>query len=486
MLCFKCAILIVSTLMIVPCAMASPYLPVGDEAYDILHHLEAEGVIQSGLLTTKPLSHKEIARLVFEAERNSVDKSLFIQKLVKTLKERFEDEIGDAKYIKPIDLFYGRYIYADSEIQALYYNNDGDHYEKGSNLRSGFSSRAELEGLSFYLNPEFRYSESDRDLIARKIYGVLNFSGLELTMGRDSQWWGPGYHGAILLTNNPEPMTMLRLTNPHPVLLPWVFRYLGLFRFTIFAARLEKERDVPEPYLWGIRFNFKPHPYLEAGLQRTNLLGGKGRSEGLTTWWRSFTGRGENEPGVEAGDQRAGFDLKLTLPFQWQPLQLYTEAAGEDEAGGLPYKWAYLMGIYLPRILNFEGVSFRAEYATTHVSGSPNVWYTHHIYKSGYTYKGRIIGHHMDTDSRDIFMEISYFIPEKDGRISISYDREEHNLSGAIREKKDEANLKVDIKLTKDVEAMISYGYGRIKNLGNIPAEDRKINIISGMISYSL
>ena len=188
----------------------------------------------------------------------------------------------------------------------------------------------------------------------------------------------------------------------------------------------------------------------------------------------------------DVGDQRAGFDVKLTLPFKWQPLQVYAEAAGEDEAGGLPYKWAYLTGIYLPRILNFERVGFRAEYATTHVEGSPDVWYTHGIYgPKAYTYKGRIIGHHMGTDSKDIFLEVSYLIPERNGRISIFYDRQEHNLSETIREKKDEVDVNVDIKLAKDLKVKTSYGYGKIKNMGNIPGEDRKINIITGMISYN-
>ena len=475
--------------MIVPCAMASTYLPVDDESYDILYRLEAEGIIQSGLLTTKPLSYREVVRLISEAERNAEGRSIFIQNLVKSLKERFKDESDDVKYIKPVDLLYSRYVYADSDIQALYYNNDGDLYEKGSNLRVGFTSRAELGWLSFYINPEFRYSDADSDLIVKRVYGVLNFLGLELTAGKDSQWWGPGNHGAILVSNNAEPMTMLRLTNPQPVILPWIFKYLGPFRFVVFATRLEKERDVPEPYLWGMRVNFKPHPYLEIGLQRTALLGGKGRPEDLSTWWKSFTALGETavvNAVDDVGDQRAGFDVKLTLPFKWQPLQVYAEAAGEDEAGGLPYKWAYLTGIYLPRILNFERVGFRAEYATTHVEGSPDVWYTHGIYgPKAYTYKGRIIGHHMGTDSKDIFLEVSYLIPERNGRISIFYDRQEHNLSETIREKKDEVDVNVDIKLAKDLKVKTSYGYGKIKNMGNIPGEDRKINIITGMISYN-
>ncbi len=90
--------------LLTPYAAASTYLPVDDEVYDILYRLEAEGVIQSGLLTSRPLSRMEVMRLVLEAERNSADKSAFVQSLVKTLKERFKDEIGDAKFIKPIDI----------------------------------------------------------------------------------------------------------------------------------------------------------------------------------------------------------------------------------------------------------------------------------------------------------------------------------------------------------------------------------------------
>lgn len=485
MLWIKFIIVVLSILIIVPSAIADAYLPVEDEAYDIFYRLEAEGIIQSGLLTTKPLSYKEVMRLILEAERNSSDKSLFIQKLINTLKDRFKDESKDTKYIKPIELFYSWCLYADSDIQTLYYNNDGESYEKGFNIRSGFISRAELDGVSFYFNPELRYSDSDTDVVIKRGYGVLSSLGIDLILGKDSQWWGPGYHGAILLSNNSEPMTMLKLTNPQPFLLPWIFRYLGLFKFTFFVTRLEKERDIPEPYLWGMRLNFKPNLYLEIGLQRTAILGGKGHSENLNTWWKSFTGKGENVPGVEAGDQRAGFDIKITLPFKSQPLQLYAEAAGEDEAGGLPSKWAYLTGIYLPRILSLERFSIRGEYATTHVEGSPNVWYTHHIYTTGYKYKGRIIGHHMGTDSKDIFLEISYALPEKNAKLSLFYDREEHNLSGKVREKKDEVNMRLYVRPRKDIDIEVVYRYGNIKNMGNIEGEDKEINTIMGMIRYN-
>lgn len=487
-MCFKFLTVIFILLLSITHANASTYLPIDDEIYNKIYRLEAEGVIQSGLLTTRPLSYMEIARLLIEAEKNSDDKSLFIKSLVKYLKDRMKDEIGDIKFIKPVDFSYGRYLYADSDIRRLYYNDEGDHFEKGSNIRFGFSHRTELGFLSLYINPEIRYSEKDTDFVLKRSYGVLSFLGLDLQFGKDSQWWGPGYHGAIILSNNPEPLTMLRLSNPHPVLLPWIFKYLGLFRFTFFVTRLEEERsDFPEPYFWGMRLNLKPHPYLEIGLHRTALLGGKGRSEDISTWWKSFTGAGEHQRGSGAGDQRAGYDIKLTLPLRFQPIQLYLEIAGEDipGGGGFPTRTAKLMGVYLPRIFDFERTGLRAEYATTHVTGKPNVWYTHSIYKAGYKYKGRIIGHHMGTDSKDAFFELSYLIPGKDRKVSIFYDREEHNLSGTVRERKDEYAINGNFRLKKDIEVVMSYQFGRFRNFGNVRGAVRKINILTGMIGYT-
>src|SRR3989304_10361374 len=63
-------------------AEASPYIGVGDEIYNILARLEAEGVIKSGLLNTKPISRKEAIRLLSEAEKNSEGRSEFVKELV--------------------------------------------------------------------------------------------------------------------------------------------------------------------------------------------------------------------------------------------------------------------------------------------------------------------------------------------------------------------------------------------------------------------
>ncbi len=457
------------------------YIPIEDEAYYILYRLEAEGVIESDLLTTRPLSYKEILRLINEAERNSKDRSLFTQSLVRSLKERFRDEMTDVKSIKPLESPYIEYAYSDSKDHTLNYNNNGDIYSKGSNVRIGFVSRAEFGWLSFYFNPEIRYSENDTALKLKRGYGVIQISGFDILIGKDSQWWGPGYHGGILLTNNTEPMTMLRLTNSQPVLLPWILKYLGPFRFISFVTRLEKERqDVPEPYLWGMRLNFKPLPYIEFGLSRTIMLGGKGRPEGLRTWWKTFIGGTEDESTSMSGDQKGGYDVKLTLPFKFQPVQIYLDAAGEDRVGsGLwPANWATVSGLYLPRILGLERIDLRFEYGKTQYK-----WYKHHVYTEGYKYKGMIIGHHMGRDSSDIFAEVSYLLPERNGRLSIFYDREKHRFFSDEMGKKDEIGLKSAFRLIDNIDIKLSYGYARVKD--NISGDEKKINTLTGMINYN-
>jgi hypothetical protein len=485
---FKCLLylIIFPLLLIFADSTLSVNVEVGSDIYPLLSKLESEGVIQSAMLTSKPLSRQEIIKLILEAEKNAEGRSSVIQKIVKTLKTRFENVMDGAEYIKPAEDVYGQYVHTDSDSSdKVVYNNDGYNYKKGSNLRLGLLSTAELPHLSFYFNPEFRYDENDTEILLNKAYGILDFAGLALEIGKDSQWWGPGYHGSLLLSNNAEPLTVIKLTNKQPTILPSVLRHLGLFKFSFFVTKLDEDRVISKPFLWGMRFNFKPNPYFEMGINRTALLGGEGRSKDLKTWLKSFAGQGENAEGSGSGDQRGGLDLKFTIPYSVQPLQLYAEAAGEDEAGGLPSKKAYLAGIYLPRILNYGALEFRAEFSTTHVRGMSNVWYNHGVYRSGYTYKGRVMGHHMGTDSDDWFFELQYLVPKTgNGRLIASYDREKSNLSEEINETADQYKILFKLPVKKELNLEAAYSFNNIDNLDNVEGVNRNINIFSSNITY--
>jgi hypothetical protein len=460
-------------------ASASTYVPVGDDTYDALLYLEAEGVIESGLLASRPLSRKEVLRLIEEAEGKSGERGPVVRQVVKSLRERYGDEAGDGRYIKPVGTVYSAFVYADRDPAEFVYNNDGDEYREEGNLRLGFSSRADLRWFSALLAPESRYSGDSIDLVLRRGYLVLGFRGLELQLGKDSQWWGPGYHGSLLLSNNAEPFTMARLTNPRPVLLPWLFRHLGPFGFTLFVTRLEEHRAVPEPYLWGMRLDFKPHPYVEVGLQRTALLGGEGYSEDIETWVKSVFFVGRNDPG-DPSDHRVGADLKITLPFRYQPIQIYGEAAAEDIGWHSGTLGAYIAGLYLPRLLSLERVNLRVEYADTYTDYKQNsLWYTHYIYRSGYTYKKRIIGHQMGADSDDIFIALKYLLPS--GEAYAWYDRQRHNLSGDIRPTEHEMTVGLKLRLEEDLRVEGRYTHGEVENT----SENGNLNLFMLTLNYS-
>ncbi|MDA8090995.1 MAG: capsule assembly Wzi family protein [Nitrospiraceae bacterium] len=478
-------------------ASASTYVPVGDDAYNMLFRLEAEGLIKSGLLESLPISRVEIKRLISEAERNAAKTGPLNkedEQDIYLLKERFGDEQAKVKYVKPLDEAYARYVYASANPRenglnyapaanpnGFVYNNDGDDYGKGSNLRLGFTSLADLGWFSFYINPEYRYTDTNQ-IDLEKIYGVLSALGFDLEIGRDSQWWGPGYNGAINLSNNADPFTMVKLTNDRPAILPWIFKYLGLTKFTFFVSQLESNRIPSNNYLWGLRLDLKPSPYVEIGLTRVALVGGEDRPGGFSAWWDSFTGQGENTgaSSTDPGAQQAGGDVKITLPFKAQPAQIYFEAAGADACGIYPCRWATISGIYLPRILNFYRIDFRAEYANDHVPKDPNHWYTRDPYSvSGFTYpanKDLVIGDHMGTDSDDLFLKTDYMIPQIQGRAYVSYDREKHNLSGSPQPFQTETTLGIYLYTKNHFGLNGEYSFGKISD---IPGGDQDINIFT-------
>ncbi len=403
------------------------YAEVGSEVYRHLRYLEATGCIRSGLLGTLPLSQKEVTRLIREAEgcRGA-------EPLVKRLKELVKYE-PDQDFVKPAEEVVFEALYADFfRTDRAFYNEDGVEYFEGLNGRTSVRFLVSYGKLKFAAEPEFLYNPRYERVGFRRIYLRYARWNLDFSYGKESLWWGPGLYGSIILSNNAEPLPMFRVSNEVPTILPSVLKVLGPFRFTFFVTRLDEDRVVPNPWMWGARMNFKPHPLVEVGLSRTALLGGEGRSADLGTWIDSFLARGENVefPGQEEpGDQRAGFDIKILSPWKALPASLYFEAEGEDEAGGLPSRWAYLAGVFLPLTFTGKNAALTLEYARTTVH-----WYIHHIYKSGYTYEGRILGHHIGRDAYGLFVSLDYYFYDLKKGVKVGYSEVKHELTSEREE----------------------------------------------------
>jgi hypothetical protein len=96
------------------------------------------------------------------------------------------------------------------------FNNEGVNYGEGNNFVMQFQSQARLgKVISFFAQPALIYNhhaydsyvDSDTNLRLHRGYAKINIFNFEIQVGRDSLWWGPGYHGAMLMSNNAIPLT---------------------------------------------------------------------------------------------------------------------------------------------------------------------------------------------------------------------------------------------------------------------------------------
>jgi len=456
-------------------AFVSTNVPLDHWSYGAVDKLIGHGFIDSAMMTSRPVSRLEMARHIAEAMEKAQqldEKNKILLSIIDRLKREFKDElitIGVLEgapvesFIKPVEEPYVRYIFLDENPD--FENQRGDVFDRHSNYRLGFASRMKFfDTAAFYFHPEYvdSSSDTDRDIELIEGYGKLTLGNLEVEVGKDSLWWGPGYHGSILMSSNVEPFKMLKISNPRPTQLPWIFRSLGPFKAVWFLTELEKDRTIPEAKLTGLRLNFKPHPALEVGLSRVIIFGGSGRPR---VGFRDYLDMFRIQREQPLTNELAGFDVSLLYPLDDKILaksvKLYIDFSGEDEAGGLPIKWGRLLGIQLNDIFRTGRTDLRIEYANNHVSGQPNVFYTHSLYRSGYTYKGRIIGHHMGTDASDLFVRLTHYLTE-DLILGLEFDREK-SLSSTHRQT-DQLGFDLTFFTSKNWRLRTGYRYEHTKN----------------------
>ena len=359
--------------------------------------------------------------------------------------------------------------------------------EHGSTRLGGFFRGAPADWIALQARGDF-LSRADGERVSRLEETSLRLGWPQATLeaGRFSLWWGPGRHGALLFTTNAEPLTGVRLRNPRPISLGWWFRFLGFFQYDLFVARLEKERPIPRPFLVGMRAAVKPKPWLELGVARTMHFGGEGRSVTWSTIGDVLTSEKENEPGG-SGNQLVSFDVKVRLPFQWQPVVMYVEGGAEDHAiGWQPSKWAWLGGVFLPSIGDRKEMDLRIEFADTYDSANGRgIWYLHGASNGGYAhiYRGQILGHHLGTEARDLFLETHYFfLPSS--YLELNADLTQRFWPGPAREDSRRISAAFIHWFSRNVRAEGRLAYERVSNGGGISGNDSRNASIQAALAY--
>lgn len=454
--------------------------------YRDFERLELKGVLPSSMLSSKPFTRLEGLRILNEAEDNLKSlpegKSREPKRIINWLRKALWDEVNKtgAVIVKPAEELYARILYSVEDPYFSNINNNGDILKEGFNLRTGVGLKAEFfDTISFYANPEYRFDKSsETDLVLG--YALFDVLGMEVQAGKDTMWWGSGYHGDLLITNNAAPFDMVKVSTQRPILLPWIFNYLGFFKPTFFLAHLEDNRDFPRTNLFGMRLDVKPTPRFQIGFNRVFMFGGEGRESLTASDWLSVfiaTDSAEHTSSAIDGNQIASIDASYIYvnDRDYIPLsgvKLYAEIGAEDSSGDTksPTAKAYLFGILIDEPFWFEGLDLRVEWASTARSDRPgdSAWYRHPIYTTGYTFNGNIIGHHMGSDSRDLYTRLQYQVASG-ATIAVDADFE-HKGVHSIDEKKNWVGIDADYLFTDYLS--ISGGAGMERDYSSSNAKE--------------
>ncbi len=414
-----------------------PFVELDSWVYPIFDRLAALGYIHAEFLGIRPWTRAECAELVSEAGDNITDDSPSdVRQMYAVLLAEFEPEFTASR--KPsvhLESVYGGVTgIQDSPLNDSYHfgqtmiNNFGRPYEKGFNSYDGFSAYASAGRFVIYTREEFQHAPSAsayplavRQFIATvddnplrpapptattnqfrllDTYVGVNLAGWELSFGKQSLWWGPDQGGALMFSDNAEPVYMFRASRVIPFELPWIFRRLGPIKLDAFFGKLSGNDFPPRPLIHGEKISFKPTPHLELGFSRTAEFSGVGRPLTFLSLFRSYTmftsGYGE-PPDQNPGKRMGGFDASYALPYLRNSLTIYGDALSDDDPSPIanPPRAALSAGFYMPRLPGLRKFDLRGEAVYTDAPNGETGG--HYVYFDGfyhdlYTNKGNLIG----------------------------------------------------------------------------------------------
>lgn len=438
---FGCAFALVlfqSALALAEAPMGSVYVPLDSWVYPAFDRLAGLGAINKQFVGLRPWTRIQCAQLVLDADENLLNDDVQNREalaLYDALNQEFGVEInflnGDSARQAGVESIYSRAMgISGTPLRDSFHfgqtlaNDFGRPFNSGFDNVTGFSAQAVGGRFFAYIRGEYQHSPAYAGLTAAQqsfialldgtpsapysqAAGTVNhfdlldtYVGLRLwvfdvTFGKQSLWWGPGTTGAMLASDNIDPVPMLKVNQVEPIVLPGLLQRLGPVRVQAFFGRLAGHHFPPRPYFHGEKVLLKPTPNLEVGFTRTAVAFGQGIPLTFNNLFSTYFSVHDvccvANPRHFPGKRQGGLDFSYRLPHLRKWLTIYTDNFSEDDIDPLanPSRAMYNPGIYLSQIPRLPKFDFRFELANTRNREGA---YASFFYKDGYTNKGFLMG----------------------------------------------------------------------------------------------
>lgn len=430
----------------------SPYVPLDSWIYPALDRLIALGYVPSAFQDVRPLTRVECAMLVQEAGENIAAAEPALgdaDRIVESLQKEFQNESsildgeGKEQSIHLESLYANVTEISGQPLNDSYHfgqtiiDNFGRPYQQGFNTYDGFSGYATAGRYTIYVRGEYQAAPSGpafplaaREAIATADGNPLqpsmsvpaasqfrlldtyisgNFDGWDLSVGKQSLWWGRGVGGSLLLSDNAEPMYMVRASSIESFELPSILRWLGPMKVDFFFGKLSGNEFPARPLIHGVKITAKRTRNLEASFIATSELGGVGRPLTLDAIFNSFFSFKSSDlypPDRNPGKRTIGADFTYSPPHVRDWVQFYANGllpednpTTVDNSKNPIYIWERLAirsGIYMARLPRLPKLDFRVEAVYTDPptdrSRFGDYVYWNDFYRDLYTNKGNLIG----------------------------------------------------------------------------------------------
>jgi len=515
---------------------STPEVPPDSTLYRDLDKLVAFGLVEPPVRGQRQYERWEFARMAAEAEKKlaaddekAKDSGSFdefvkrkkrmreIDRVLTRFRDEFREELTDMgalegermRYrVHPLEkvIFNGTYLNSpptqippnngrgaiDAWVNPLADYNLGRHPIDGGLFAVEAVGRFDAgRFLSGYVSPRFEADmPSTNDDVQGHAYlqnGYATFraGNFAIKAGRDSMIWGPGERGSLLFSTNPRPLDGVWITNPEPARLPWIFKYLGRWRYTLYGANFGPGYDLKYAWMAGYKLNLAPAKYVEIGFGHAVQMGGEG-APGLSAWeiigeFTGFRPAGTSTTAPNKSNHMFEIDLLVRIP-QLRGLEMYANVAIEDYwksiSKTLTQGCSYLAGVYLPALNPSGTLDLRIEFTTINP-----LQYRHGMYVDGWTLNQKLIGSDTGPDGQSVHALLRKTISPKmwagltfgwDYRQSNTYTelRNPNNTAGPIvktaigpTEQRWRGLVDLDWKLKPSATLHLTGGYERVGNL---------------------